>query len=530
MIKTMRYWNNIEKTKEYIMSAFKNPLQEIPIFNEHTVIDSSCAKLVTKEFATNNLIFPFSIKDDKLYVAMKNIEDAGLIERVRLLTRKEVIPCETTENNIVLAIKTYYEKDEAESTVENLKLIFKGGSRINNSIKASRREENAPVVKFTDFIITQAIIKRASDIHIEPAEDITAIRYRVDGILVDVFKLPIDVYRAVISRVKVMGDMDIAEKRISQDGKIHYKAGESSYDLRISTLPTVYGEKIVIRILYKSLQWSNLKNLNFNDKDYKIMKRSLKHSHGMILVTGPTGSGKSSTLYAMLGEINSRSANITTIEDPVEIGISGINQVNVNAKAGITFASGLRSILRQDPDIIMIGEIRDQETASIAVRAAITGHLVLSTLHTNDSIGAINRLIEMGVPRYLLSDAIISVIAQRLVRRICSNCKSQYIPNEFERNILNLGTEAVLYRGTGCSQCNKSGYRGRHAICETIYMDSTAKGIILKEDCEADLRRYLSNNNMRFLINNCKELVVSGITTFEELVWLSNGEIYNDRF
>lgn len=510
------------------MSFFKNPQDDIQNFNEHTIVDSLCTKLVTKEFATNNLIFPFSIKDDKLYVAMKNIEDSELTERVRLLTRKEIIPCAAAENNIILAIKTYYEKDEAESTVESLKLIFKGDSRINNSIKASRREENAPLVKFTDFIITQAIIKRASDIHIEPAEDSAAIRYRIDGILIDIFKLPIDVYRAVISRVKVMGDMDIAEKRIPQDGKIHYKAGESSYDLRISSLPTVYGEKIVVRILYKSLQWSNLKNLNFNDEDYKTMKRSLKHSHGMILVTGPTGSGKSSTLYAMLGEVNNRSVNITTIEDPVEIGISGINQVNVNAKAGITFASGLRSILRQDPDIIMIGEIRDQETASIAVRAAITGHLVLSTLHTNDSIGAINRLIEMGVPRYLLSDAIISVIAQRLVRRICSNCKSEYIPTDFERNILNLETNAILYKGTGCIQCSKSGYKGRHAICETIYLDSTAKGIILKDDCEVELRSYLSKNKMRFLINNCKDLVIGGITTFEELVRLSNGEIYND--
>jgi type IV pilus assembly protein PilB len=526
MIRIAKYWNNIEKTKEHIMPAFKKPLDDTCIFDEHTIIDSLCTKLVSKDFAYNNLILPFSIRGEKLYVAMKNIEDTELIERLRLLTRKEVIPCEAAENDIILAIKTYYEKEEAESTVESLKLIFKADSRGNNSIRMSRGEENAPVVKFTDFIITQAIIKRASDIHIEPAEDIAAIRYRVDGILFDVFKLPMDVYRAVISRVKVMGDMDIAEKRISQDGKIHYKVGESSYDLRISSLPTVYGEKVVIRILYKLLQWSNLRNLNFNDEDYEIMKRSLQHSHGMILVTGPTGSGKSSTLYAMLGEINNRAANITTIEDPVEIGISGINQVNVNAKAGITFASGLRSILRQDPDIIMIGEIRDQETASIAVRAAITGHLVLSTLHTNDSIGAINRLIEMGVPRYLLSDAIISVIAQRLVRKICNNCKSDYIPTEFERDILNLQIDTFLYRGTGCSKCNKSGYYGRHAICEVIYMDSTAKGIILREESDLDLRNYLKSKNMRFLINNCKELVVSGITTFDELIRLSNGEIY----
>jgi type IV pilus assembly protein PilB len=495
------------------------------IFDELTEVNMDCTKLIPRDFALNNSVFPFQMKNNELYVAMRDTNNDELVERLRLLTRRNVVPCRAKEKQIHLALKNFYEKAEVENTVEDLKRIFRvEDSMETDSISKFAELENSPIIRLTDFIITEAIIKGASDIHIEPQEDKVLIRFRVDGLLFDAFNLPNDIYRAVITRIKVISDMDISEKRMPQDGKTIYRAGEGKYDLRISSLPTVYGEKIVIRVLYKSLQRSDLKNLKFNIEDYELMKKALKHNHGMLLVTGPTGSGKSSTLYAMLNEINSREKNITTIEDPVEISISGINQVNVNSKAGINFASGLRSILRQDPDVILIGEIRDEETAAIAVRAAITGHLVLSTLHTNDSVSAINRLSEMGIPIYLLGDAIVQIISQRLVRKICSNCRITYDSSQKEKQILGLKSEK-LHKGKGCPKCNFTGYSGRQAVCEVLHIDDRFRRMILRNENDVSLREYLKKTKMRFLTDNCRDLVIKGITTFDEYIRLCNGEI-----
>jgi type IV pilus assembly protein PilB len=506
----------------------KRLMKDKLVFDEYTEIDGKCTKLIPREFAFNNSVLPFYLFQDNLYVAMENINNEELIERLRLLTRRVIIPCEGTETQIYLALKSFYENSEVEKNVKNLQKIFSLVEKESSKNSSDMADiENSPIFKLTDTVITRAISKGASDIHIEPQENKVIIRFRVDGQLFDVFELPNDIYNAIVTRIKVMGDMDISEKRVPQDGKARYKSGERSFDLRISSLPTLYGEKLVIRILYKSLKWNNLSNLGLNKLDYNLMKRGLRRTHGMILVTGPTGSGKSSTMYAMLGEISTREKNVTTIEDPVEISINGINQINVNKKAGITFASGLRSILRQDPDVILIGEIRDEETASIAVRAAITGHLVLSTLHTNDSISAINRLSEMGIPRYLLSDALITVIAQRLVRKICVKCKKSYVPTEAERKMFFL-KQQVLYKGEGCADCNGSGYLGRQAICEVLYIDNNMKSFILNGE-DLKLKDYQEGKSMKFLIHNCRDLVLQGVTTVEEFIRVSNGEIDIDE-
>jgi type IV pilus assembly protein PilB len=498
------------------------------VFDEYTEVDGKCTKLVPREFALNNLVIPFHLNRNKLYVAMENINNEELIERLKLLTRREIIPCQGREKEIYKALQSFYEKVEVERTVETLQKTL--GTELVEDISGNiyTSEINSDLtVKLTDAIINRAINKIASDIHIEPQECEVRVRFRVDGQLIEALQLPNELHGAVVNRIKIMGAMDIAEKRIPQDGKARYRFEDKNFDLRISALPTLYGEKIVIRILYKSIQLSKLSNLGFSPQDNELINRALKHSHGIILITGPTGSGKSSTMYAMLSEINSSERNITTVEDPVEISMNGINQVNVNTKAGVTFAEGLKSILRQDPDIILLGEIRDEETAEIAVRAAITGHLVLSTLHTNDSISSINRLNEMKIPKYLLADAVVMIIAQRLVRKICTKCKKEYEVSDNERMILAFKGKN-LYRGEGCSECNGSGYLGRQAVCEILYLDNSMKELILKGE-DYKLKDYQKKRKSNFLIDNCRQLVLAGVTTFEEFLRLSNSEIAFER-
>jgi type IV pilus assembly protein PilB len=503
------------------VDAAKNEL-----LNFNTVeVNQIAVRLISKDFAWEYHIMPFDIKDDMVHIAMEHPEDIELIECIKLITKKEIVSYRASVEQILLAIKTYYEKDIENKSLKDIKEIYKANMSISKESFGDLKDiKDAPAVKLTEFMITQALIKGSSDIHIEPQQDKVTIRYRIDGCLFDIFNLPQELYNLISTRIKIMADMDISEKRLPQDGKVNYIVHNESYDLRISTLPTIYGEKIVIRILYKAKELTKINSLNFNIEEHKLITNSLKHNHGIILVTGPTGSGKTTTLYAMLNELKNREKNITTIEDPVEMRIEGINQVNVNIKAKVTFASGLRSILRQDPDIIMIGEIRDEETAAIAVRAAITGHLVLSTLHTNDSLGSIHRLTEMKVPRYLLADAIIAIVAQRLVRKICENCKIEYRPNEIEKKILGINSEEVLYKGKGCCKCNNSGYQGRCAVSEILYFSEKQKRMILKEEDDEALKSSFKENNCRLLYDNCIQMVKNGITTFDEFARLSNGQ------
>lgn len=380
---------------------------------------------------------------------------------------------------------------------------------------------NNPAVRLVDSVIKEAIPYRASDIHIEPFEKNVRVRYRIDGDLQQRAEFPIEAYSAICARLKILAGMNIAERRIPQDGRINMSVGGKEFDFRVSSLPTVFGEKFVIRILDKTSFQFTRSDLGFTDEENKIVDKMLAKPHGIILLTGPTGCGKSTTLYSFLKEVNDSSVNIVTVEDPVEYTMQGINQTQVNTKANMTFATALRSILRQDPDIIMIGEIRDEETAEIAVRSAITGHLVFSTLHTNDAPGAIVRLGDMGVEKYLVADALIGVIAQRLVKRLCPACKKKSRTNAKEMEILGINEPVSIARPQGCQFCNNTGYKGRIAVHELMYMNENVKASITAETNLEKLRKLCVENGMIPLWNSCRTLVLNGATSIQELMSLN---------
>ena len=377
--------------------------------------------------------------------------------------------------------------------------------------------DNAPAVKFTNIVLIEAINCKASDIHFEPFEDVVLIRFRVDGTMQEYRRISKSSYHSVCTRIKIMANMNIAEKRMPQDGKSIFKYNSKSYDFRVSALPTAYGEKLVMRILYKSELSGNLEDIDeIIDNDAKLYN-VLNSTSGIVLITGPTGSGKSTTLYSMLKRLNNSERNIITIEDPIEYEMFGINQVSLNLRAGLTFGSGLRCILRQDPDVIMIGEIRDEETAQIAVRAAITGHLVFSTLHTKDAPSSVNRLTDMGVKNYLVSDALVAVIAQRLVRVICPHCKISYKASEQQMSKLKLKGEK-LFKGNGCEKCGFTGYSGRKIVYELMYLTSDHRRIIERKGNIEELRECSINNGMVILKDYCANLVMEGVTTYDEFL------------
>jgi len=380
---------------------------------------------------------------------------------------------------------------------------------------------NNPSVRLVDSIIKEAIPYRASDIHIEPFEKTVKVRYRIDGDLQDRADFSISAYSAVCARLKIMAGMDIAERRIPQDGRINLVVGGREYDFRISSLPTLFGEKFVIRVLDRSSFRFTREDLGFNDKENEILDKMLSRPHGIILLTGPTGCGKSTTLYAFLKEINKPQVNIVTVEDPVEYIMTGINQTQVNTKANMTFSVALRSILRQDPDIIMVGEMRDEETAEIAVRAAITGHLVFSTLHTNDAPGSITRLEDMGVPDYLIADALVGVIAQRLVKRLCPACRKKSRLTNKEMEILGVDEPISIFRPQGCQFCNHTGYKGRIAVHEIMYINDNMRSAIVQEKNLEKLREIAKDNGMVTLWNACRSLVLKGVTSLQELMTLN---------
>lgn len=388
--------------------------------------------------------------------------------------------------------------------------------------KANEEEvSNAPAVRLVDSIIREAIPFRASDIHIEPFEKIVRVRYRIDGDLTDRVEFPIESFPAICARIKILSGIDIAERRIPQDGRINLSIDGKEYDFRVSTLPTIFGEKFVIRILDKTSFGFSRTDLGFTEDENKIVDKILAHPHGIVLLTGPTGCGKSTTLYSFLQEINKPEVNIVTVEDPIEYTMSGINQTQVNVKATMTFAAALRSILRQDPDVIMIGEIRDEETAQIATRAAITGHLVFSTLHTNDAPGAINRLVDMGVKSYLVEDSLVGVIAQRLVKRLCPMCKMKAATNVREMEMLRITEPRTIFRPQGCQYCNNSGYRGRVAVHEIMYMTDKLRDIVGKNLTAEEVREIAKQEGMLSLWENCRNLVYEGATSVSELMSLS---------
>ncbi|MBR2850289.1 MAG: type II/IV secretion system protein, partial [Clostridia bacterium] len=404
----------------------------------------------------------------------------------------------------------------SEKTDQQLTAISEG-----SSVSSESDVINNPAVRLVDSIIKEAIPYRASDIHIEPFETKVRVRYRIDGDLQERAEFPIEAYSAICARLKIMSGLNIAERRVPQDGRINMTIGDKEYDFRVSTLPTVFGEKFVIRILDKTSFQFTRADLGFTPEENLLVDKMLAHPHGIILLTGPTGCGKSTTLYSFLKEVNTPTVNIVTVENPVEYSMQGINQTQVNVKANMTFAAALRSILRQDPDIIMIGEIRDEETAEIAVRSAITGHIVFSTLHTNDAPGAVIRLEDMKVKDYLVADALVGVIAQRLVKKLCPACKKRGRTNAREMEILGIDEPVSIARPQGCQFCNNTGYKGRVAVHELMYMNEQMRAAVTLEKNLESLRKLAIENGMVPLWNCCRELVYKGVTSIQELMSLN---------
>ncbi|ERI91311.1 putative general secretory pathway protein E [Clostridiales bacterium oral taxon 876 str. F0540] len=487
-------------------------------------ISSKILDVMPRDVMYKYCAVPLQISENYVVIAMGNTEDKDAILNISCLLNKkiEVVPADNKE--IYTLINSVGEKQETDLILEQLERNLEKSQSLNRNDNRGEINlvESSPIVRLTNSIIVQAINIKASDIHIEPFEENVIVRNRIDGILYENIKLQKDIYTPICSRIKLQAGMDISEKRIPQDGKLQFEHNGLVFDLRVSTLPTIHGEKVVIRILYKQEKLQSLKDLGFSDFGKNSISNSLKNNHGIILVTGPTGSGKTTTLYSMLEEIDKYNKNIVTIEDPVEIQVPFVNQVNVNTRAGLNFASGLRSILRQDPNIIMIGEIRDEETAQIAVRAAITGHLVLSTLHTNDAASSVIRLIDMGVPNYLAADSLLTCIAQRLVRKICNFCKTEYKPNIREKHELMINDNEVLYKGKGCAFCKHSGYSGRTVVYEIMSVDDSLREYISKGYSADRIRQYNYNKNMTTLRENCIDLVKSGVTSFDEFLRICN--------
>lgn len=486
-------------------------------------IEPEIIKLIPETLANRHILFPIAVKGNRIQVVMNDPLNIFAMDDVRIASGYEVDPLLGSKETIKNAIGKYYSGQLVKKAADEL-----SKENLLNADDIENEEEfenikNAPVVKLIDSIINNAVKARASDIHIEPFEKYIKIRYRVDGELMEVLRPSKESLGALVTRIKILANLNIAEKRIPQDGRIITKVDDKDVDLRVSVLPTVFGEKVVIRILTKSNSLINKKNLGLEDDDLEKLNRIISIPHGIILVTGPTGSGKSTTLYAVLNELNTDNKNIITVEDPVEYLLEGVNQVNVNVKAGLTFAAGLRSILRQDPDIIMIGEIRDHETAEIAIRAAITGHLVLSTIHTNDAPSAVIRLADMGIETYLVSTSIAGVIAQRLVKRICPNCKKEYPVEDYEKKALGIdeSTDLTLYRGEGCSVCGGTGYLGRVGVYEIIEITRKHREYIVKNKSTDELRDLSIECGMKTLSMSCKNLVLRGVTTFDEMMKLS---------
>lgn len=401
------------------------------------------------------------------------------------------------------------------------RLIDKANATNDSRVEQEADVINAPAVKLVDSIIKECIPFRASDIHIEPHEKSVFVRYRIDGELSDRAEFPIESFPAIAARIKILSGINIAERRIPQDGRINMTINGTEYDFRVSTLPTIHGEKFVIRVLDKSAFSLTRKELGFTDESNAVIDKILAHPHGIVLLTGPTGCGKTTTLYAFLKELNKENINIVTVEDPVEYSMGRINQVQINAKANMTFANALRSILRQDPDVIMLGEIRDEETAQIAIRAAITGHLVLSTLHTNDAPGAITRLVDMGATSYLVGDAIVGVISQRLVKRLCPACKKKGKTNAREMALLGITEPVSVCRPQGCQFCSNTGYRGRVAVHEIMYMNEAVRSAVASGNkSNEEIREIAEANGMVPMWNACREYVIRGITSIPELMSL----------
>ncbi|WP_138415509.1 GspE/PulE family protein [Aquibacillus sediminis] len=466
-------------------------------------VDSQLTQFVSKDFARENLLIPIQQKEGMMTVAMADPMDYYAIDDLEISTGFQISPVIATKDDIRQAINKYYNLSEMEAEI---------GARDDS--------EDAPAIRIMDQLLQTGVNLGASDIHIDPSESNLVVRYRVDGVLRTDRNLPKDIQNSLIARIKILAQLNITKTRLPQDGRIRTVVDNVPVDLRISTLPTVFGEKVVIRILDLKNVMKNLLQLDFSEDNYHRFLKLIEQPSGLVLLTGPTGSGKTSTLYAAINHLNKESVNIITVEDPVEYQIDGINQVQVNSSIGLDFAEGLRSILRQDPNIIMVGEIRDTETAEIAIRSSLTGHLVFSTLHTNSAVAAIPRLIDMDVEPYLVVSSLSGIMAQRLVKQICRDCKTTRAVTEMEKELLRrhgMSLQEVSF-GKGCNSCQHTGYKGRMAIHELIVIDDTVRTMMMNNNSTNDIQDYLKQEGMKFLIDDGLLKVELGLTTIEEVL------------
>lgn len=491
-----------------------------------TTIPISMAQVVPKNIAKQFQVVPVRMERDELYLAMSDPMNFYAIEEVKKAVRKKIVPMIATTEGVEHAILVLYGNEGAARAIEAMKREAPTeedngeeaqftGNILNDNIN------DAPTIRLVNSIIERAILERASDIHIEPKEKELQVRMRIDGVLRKILTIPKNLQNSVISRLKIMSGMDIAERRVPQDGRFNVKNKKREFDLRVNSLPTVYGEKIVARLLDKRAGYLTPDSIGLMGDNLKKYQRAIHCTSGVILIAGPTGSGKSSTMNTMISQLNTEEVNVVTLEDPVEYNIDGVNQVQINEKTGMDFANGLRAILRQDPDIIAVGEIRDGETAQISMRAAITGHVVLSTIHTNDAVGTIERLEDIGVEPYLIATALRAVISQRLVRRICPKCKKSYEATDEEVRRLGLSTEHkhIFYRGEGCADCFNTGYRGRIGVFEILEITPEIRPLISQQAGRPVIEQELASAHSEFktLRENAIQLVEEGITTTEEV-------------
>jgi len=486
-------------------------------------------RLIPEEFARQHNVLPYSKTGNKLQVAVSDPTDILILDNLKMMTQLEIVPCIATLSDVKKGLDELYGKEDSFKKVADQIAAASsgegvagqpGGQEASESIDIDtlrRTTEEAPLIKLVDLVIMEAINSKTSDIHIEKFENRVSIRYRIDGILYEMPPPAPQFYLAMVSRIKILAKMDIAEKRLPQDGSFMVRTRDKVVDLRVSTMPTIYGEKVVIRVLDKTQMNVGLSSLGFEDDVLEQFKRLIKKPYGLILITGPTGSGKTTTLYGALNEVRTPQKNIVTLEDPVEYRLEGVNQVQIRPQIGLTFANGVRTFLRQDPDIIMVGEIRDLETAEMCIRAALAGRLVFSTLHTNNTAIAVTRLIEFGIEPFMITSSLIMIEAQRLVRKLCPACKQAYEPDPETRKKYNLG-KGPIYKPVGCDKCRQIGYLGRIGIYEVLIVTEEIRQLILKRASAGEIRDLSIKQGMKTLLDSGLEKVKQGLTSLEEVV------------
>lgn len=481
-------------------------------------IDEIASRVIPENICKRYNVFAFKIDKDKIYVAMSDPQDREAIQDIRRISKREVEVYIASTKDINRCISKVYANSEIDRAINEYSQVKRDVNE--ESLPMDGEENSAPVVMFVNNILENAVRMEASDIHIEQFNDYMRVRFRIDGMLTEYLRGNTNPYKAIVSRIKLMSNINISETRLPQDGRIYFKVDNKDIDFRVSTMPTNKYEKVVMRVLDKSAFMAKKENLGIDEHGSKLYDDLISNPYGLILVVGPTGSGKTTTLYSMLNQLNTIERNILTIEDPIEYELSGINQSQINFKAGLTFASGLRAFMRQDPDIIMVGEIRDTETAEISIRASLTGHLVLSTLHANTAVGSISRLLDMGVDGFKVASSLIGVISQRLARKVCDKCKKKYEADSMEKSILGFdqSEKLELYKGEGCKECNHTGYKGRVGIYEILKVSQPIKDMISLSATEKEIFDKAVELGMLDLKQDMRKKVLQGQTTVQEMI------------